>query len=163
MSIAGFGGHNTKINHRVTVKWNVIDDKGTAQSFVIPNTYYSPEGKYRILSLQHWEKTQKINEGQHKNPHAITNDQHVTLMWNMNNNQLTVPLNKTSNVGILQGVTNDNPKHDLSKILVNKGQERFIACPTVQLDEDEEDSFLHQDKITSTDWKPNFGNTVQQV
>ena len=61
-SIKGFGGarhHGTIMVG--TLRWKWCDDEGKVHKFTIPNSYYVPDGKTRLLSPQHWAKTQKDN------------------------------------------------------------------------------------------------------
>ena len=56
--IRGFGGtrhFNVQIG---TLRWHWEDDKGKIHKFIIPKSYYIPEGGVRLLSPQHWAQTQ---------------------------------------------------------------------------------------------------------
>jgi hypothetical protein len=57
--VKGFGGsHTTNINVG-TLKWSWEDNQGVVTTFRIPNLYYVPEGKVRLLSPQEqWAQTQ---------------------------------------------------------------------------------------------------------
>ena len=77
-----------------------MDDSGNEFKFTIPNSFYVPSGGVRLLSPQHWAKTQR---GLKKNGrHGIlsqTTSNEITLMSNERKNKPTVPLSKESNVG----------------------------------------------------------------
>ena len=99
-SIKGFGGTRTNNVKIGTLVWRWMDDNGKEFKFHIPNSYYVPSGGVRLLSPQHWAKTQ---QGSKKDGyHGVlsqTTSKDVTLMWNNRRNKLTVPLSKESNVG----------------------------------------------------------------
>ncbi len=56
--VKGFGGLHTTNIKVGTLKWSWEDDQGVVTTFRIPNSYYVPEGKVRLLSPQHWVQTQ---------------------------------------------------------------------------------------------------------
>ena len=99
-SIKGFGGTWTKDVKIGTLLWRWMDDNEKEFKFHIPNSYYVPSGGVRLLSPQHWAKTQ---QGSKKDGyHGIlsqTTSRDITLMWNNRQNRLTVPLSKENNVG----------------------------------------------------------------
>ena len=97
--IKGFGGSRTTGIKIGTLRWTWLDDAGLEHTFKIPNSYYVPSGKVRLLSPQHWAK--------HCGPKTRTNTRgtcsqttstDVTLYWNQRQSQLTVPLSHESNV-----------------------------------------------------------------
>jgi hypothetical protein len=54
MTITGFGGSETRITHAGTIVWNIRDDDGINHEIHIPNSFYIPQSKHRLLSPQHW-------------------------------------------------------------------------------------------------------------
>ena len=98
--IKGFGGVNHTGNIMTgTLRWTWCDDLGRAHTFTIPNSYYVPDGKTRLLSPQHWAKSQKdkISWGTHES----TNGTECVLYWQQRQHQLTIPLDDRSNVATL--------------------------------------------------------------
>ena len=91
--IKGFGGATTGKVKIGTIVWNWCDDKGEKHRFKIPNSYYVPSGNVRLLSPQHWAKTQttKTTKG---GTGETTNRESTTLFWHEGKNKLTVPLGK---------------------------------------------------------------------
>ena len=57
--IKGFAGTRTTNVKKGTVLWKWEDDMGQVHEFLIPNSYYVPQGGCRLLSPQHWVKTQR--------------------------------------------------------------------------------------------------------
>ena len=55
-TIKGFGGSRTTGIKVGTLLWKWNDDNGKEHAFHIPNSYYVPDGKVRLLSPQHWAK-----------------------------------------------------------------------------------------------------------
>jgi hypothetical protein len=58
--VRGFGNTISRITHVGTIKWKIYDDDGRIHDIIIPNSYYVPTGKSRLLSPQHW--SQKVND-----------------------------------------------------------------------------------------------------
>ena len=102
-SIKGFGGHRTHNVKMGTLSWKWLDDNGKESKFQIPNSYFVPSGKVRLLSPQHWAKTQiKSGKSSHNGTISQTTAEDITLMWNDRKNKLSVPLSKESNVATFQ-------------------------------------------------------------
>ena len=49
-AIKGFGGTRTEGVQIGTLKWKWLDDDGKTHTFLIPKSYYVPQGKVRLLS-----------------------------------------------------------------------------------------------------------------
>ena len=99
--IKGFGGTKTTNVKVGTLSWTWNDDSGTPHKFIIPNSYYVPKGRVRLLSPQHWAKEQ--GKGIKEKNKAVgtlsqTTAKEVKLMWNERKNSLTVPLSPANNV-----------------------------------------------------------------
>ena len=56
--IKGFGGERVMEVYQGTIVWKWLDNEGIRHKFRIPSSYYVPKGKCRLLSPQHWAKTQ---------------------------------------------------------------------------------------------------------
>ena len=65
--------------------------------FLIPKSYYVPSGGVRLLSPQHWAKTQQKNKNG-KGAMSQTTSKDITLIWNEHKNKLVVPLSPENNV-----------------------------------------------------------------
>ena len=99
-TIKGFAGSKTTGIKTGTIKWSWLDDNGVEHTFNIPNSYYVPQGKVRLLSPQHWAKHNetKCKKTQYKGTLSQTTSEEVTLLWNNRKSRLTVPLAKENNV-----------------------------------------------------------------
>ena len=111
-SIKGFGGTRTSNIKIGTLAWKWEDDTGKTSRFLIPNSYYAPEGRVRLLSPQHWAQSQNTKRKKtdvHKYGCISQNTcDHITLMWDDRSLKLTVPLSKTSNVSTFHLATGYN-------------------------------------------------------
>ena len=100
-TIKGFAGSRTNNVKVGTLVWKWADDEGKVSKFIIPNSYYVPEGRVRLLSPQHWAKSQERRQRKKDRTYGIisqTNSENVTLMWNNRKSKLTVPLGEENNV-----------------------------------------------------------------
>ena len=111
-TIKGFGRSRTTGIKVGTLLWRWNDDEGKEHAFHIPESYYVPDGKVRLLSPQHWAKHQQKSYRKEKRYHGTlsqTTCEEVTLMWNDRKARLTVPLAKENNVAtfyLAPGFTN---------------------------------------------------------
>ena len=96
-AIKGFRGTRTEGVQIGTLKWKWLDDSGRAHTFLIPKSYYVPQGKVRLLSPQHWAQTRK-DFSPTQGTTSETTARHVILRWNQRQHTLTIPLGRTDNV-----------------------------------------------------------------
>jgi hypothetical protein len=80
-TIRGFAGSRTVNVSIGTLQWEWEDDKGTIHTFLIPNSYFVPDGKVRLLSPQHWSQTQTANKKKRENCGERTNGNGCELFW----------------------------------------------------------------------------------
>ena len=78
-TIKGFGGARTTNVMSGTLLWKWTDDNGKTHGFKIPNSYYVPEGACRLLSPQHWAKTQRDPDS--NGTGEFTNSKTCKLFW----------------------------------------------------------------------------------
>ena len=95
--IKGFGGTRTSNLKLGTLKWRWEDDEGITHKFLIPNSYYAPSGGVRLLSPQHWAKTQKDTKPTVGTGETTTHNQ-CKLFWNQGKHTLHIPMSKQTNV-----------------------------------------------------------------
>ena len=91
-NVKGFVNASQNLQYKGTVSWKIDDDNGLAHEIHIPNTYYSPKSKYRLLSPQHWSQTEREKYGMKHTAHCVTWDDKIELYWDHNNYKQTVPL-----------------------------------------------------------------------
>jgi hypothetical protein len=83
-----------------TIRWKWEDDQGRLHTFDIPNSFYIPDGKVRLLSPQHWAQSQSIRRnrklrtscGEH------TNGVECVLYWGDGEYKRHINLGKYDNV-----------------------------------------------------------------
>ena len=97
--VRGIKGH-AKATHRDTVKWHVEDDTGLVHVMVIRGAYLIPEAATRILSPQHLAQQADDHYPKEEGTGAITTSKTITLFWSQRRFTKTVPLDKTTNVGL---------------------------------------------------------------
>lgn len=97
-AIKGFGGATTRKLKIGMLRWMWADDDGKVHKFLIPNSYYVPHGKVRLLSPQHWAQAArdwKPRQGTGEQ----TDAENCTLYWSQKRYTKTIQLNrKGSNV-----------------------------------------------------------------
>ena len=75
------------------MKLPMEDDNSKVETFMIPNSYYVPDGDARLLSPQHWAKSMKAAQ---RPPQGIAPEQtfhdRVVLTWNKGHSIKTIPL-----------------------------------------------------------------------
>ena len=97
--VRGNKGH-AKATHCSTVKWHVEDDTGLVHVMVIRGAYLIPEAATRILSPQHLAQQADDHYPKEEGTGAITTSKTITLFWSQRQFTKTVPLDKTTNVGL---------------------------------------------------------------
>ena len=92
--IKGFGGTKICNVQKGTLVWRWMDNNGQVQKFTIPKSYYVPDGGMRLLSPQHWAKSQyeKGNRESRYGTLCQTTGDDITLYWDHKKKKLTVPL-----------------------------------------------------------------------
>ena len=95
-AIKGFGGAKTYEVWIGTIHWTWEDDQGQAHTMVIPNSYYVPEGRVRLLSPQHWAQTRKNSEKRGGAGETTTGTE-VVLFWNDRQARRTIPIDTAGN------------------------------------------------------------------
>jgi hypothetical protein len=97
--IRGFAGTKTTNVQMGTISWRIEDDSGKITTHIIPNSYYVPDGKVRLLSPQHWAKMLPLHRRPTKGiaPEMTFHDR-VELRWDGNQSMKTIFLDAQTNV-----------------------------------------------------------------
>ena len=98
-SIRSFGGTQTTRVKVGTIQWKWMDNDGRTHTFIIPNSFYVPEGGVRLLSPQHWARSttgSSLKRVEGAGSETLGNK--VTLFWGRRRYKLTVPLCRKTNV-----------------------------------------------------------------
>jgi hypothetical protein len=90
--VTGFAQTKTAITHIGTVKWNVTDNLGMHHDICIPNTYYVPNCKLRLLSPQHWAQEANDNKPLSDGTWCATYKDRVVMKWNQQRHTKTIAI-----------------------------------------------------------------------
>jgi hypothetical protein len=97
MRIRGFN-ENTTQTKVGSVSWRIHNVNGRIHCIQLPDTYYSPHAKSRLLSPQHWARMAKNGRGTKCTTYHDAN----ILEWDNQKFKRTIPINhNTRNVGII--------------------------------------------------------------
>ena len=153
--VKGFGGSRTTNIKTGTLKWSWEDDHGMVTTFRIPNSYYVPDGKVRLLSPQHWAQTQATNRKQRHHYGERTTSHQCVLFWNDGNSKRTVPLGRADNVvsfSLAPGYDNFEAFCSATDLL--DPSDGPIAFPSgiISDDDDDREDEVEPDDVSPTTW-----------
>ena len=145
-AIKGFGGERVTEVWIGTILWKICDNKGRVHRFKIPNSYYVPSGGCRLLSPQHWAKSQLgrgISKTHWDGYGETTTYNKCVLFWDRRQHHLDVTLGPTDNVAtfyLAPGFSQFEAYCKECKIDYDKLQEEPItALPSGVVSDDEID------------------------
>ena len=94
-----FGGHYVNDIQVGTIHWKVQSDDGTNHNFVIPNSYYVPQGGARLLSPQHWSKTRpRTDQVRGLLARSVVTGKGARLEWDSRKTGIKLQHDKSTNV-----------------------------------------------------------------
>jgi hypothetical protein len=85
-----------------TLQWTLTDDVGERHKFVVPDSFYIPQGGARLLSPQHWARAQTLETLRRRSAWCITYEDVISLHWNNGKNVRTITLDESSNVATIK-------------------------------------------------------------
>ena len=98
-----------------------------SHKILLPNSLYSTEAPFRLLSPQHWSQIAKDDLPQPKGTWCATYDDSMVLEWQQQKYFWTVPLDPGTNVATFRSAPGYNRfKAFMSKL--NKPYEDLIVC-----------------------------------
>lgn len=97
--IKGFGGTRTTNVYRGTAVLKIEDDEGKVHKDRLPNSYYVPGTKGRLLSPQHWSR--ELRKQKRKGVYERTEHDRIILYWE-DGSKKTVLLDPVTNVATFQ-------------------------------------------------------------
>ncbi len=152
--IQGFGGRrNFKIKKGTLVlKWE--DDEGKPHKFRIPDSYYVPAGKVKLLSPQHWIQALKKSDPK-CDAKCITDDKNVTLEWGKGKFRRTIPLGKRDNVATFNLVSGyDKYEEYYRRAMYNQTimDDEPLTVNEINIVEDEDDSEIEATEKRDNPW-----------
>src|SRR6056300_23197 len=152
-AIKGYGGVRYFDVWKGTICWKWADDDGILHRFLIPNSYCIPQGGCRLLSPQHFTKTQLKKSGVRdiqdlpqqikKGIGSNVGYDRTTIYWNNGRNALTVMHGSRDNVAtfyLAPGYKRFGLYCQECKINYDESQEEPIyALPAGIVSDDEDD------------------------
>ena len=90
-SLQGIGTQMTNLSMG-TLKWTFDDDDGRSHTFIIPKSIYAPQADRRLLSPQHWAKSQDDNKPKPNGTWCATYADSIVLHWKQGKFQRTCQL-----------------------------------------------------------------------
>jgi hypothetical protein len=97
-TLKGFGGTKMYRVKMGTLKWSWEDNNGRSHTFLIPDSYYVPDGKVRLLSPQQWAQSQSKNRRLRATCGERTDGNKCVLFWDNGNHNLHIELSRQSYV-----------------------------------------------------------------
>ncbi len=96
MEVEGIQG-GLSIKSTGTFKFHIKDDKGGVHLIKIPNSKHVPDLKVCLLLPHHWAQEAKDHYPGPKRTKMNTNDKALTLIWNQQKYQRTIPYHPLTN------------------------------------------------------------------
>ena len=117
--------------YKRTIVWKWIDDNGVQSKFRIPNSYYVPEGKSRLLSPQHWASTQPKDTIQNGKWHSTTHADKCVLHYGKS--KLTVSISKADNVATFYSTSGFNKIKEIQRQTLTTKRVQLMNHEEVEL------------------------------
>ena len=92
----------------------------------------------------------------------MTTKNNINISWS-HNFHLKIPLDINYNLGIIRHTTNKKPQHNLSKIIIHKHLEHFIANPSVKITDYEEDNYDDPEQEEGNMWYKHLTKNVLPI
>jgi hypothetical protein len=137
--VKGFAGTKTT-NVRVgMLRWSWEDELGRKHTFAIPNSYYVPDGRVRLLSPQHWSQTQTSGP-ERDQCGEYTNGRECVLFWGGGKHKMRIPVGKWDNVATFSLASGfDKFRAFCCEANLDETTRNVIAIPTGFVSEDDKD------------------------
>ena len=94
----GFNGPHQGTSQTGTIKWRWQDDGGSYHTFLIPDSLYVPDCQQRLLSPQHWARTQQTT---FPDAQEVTTASSCILSWSRGQFTKTLPMDPVTKVADL--------------------------------------------------------------
>jgi hypothetical protein len=145
--VRGFAGTKTTNVQIGTIQWRIEDDNGKVSTHTIPNSYYVPDGKVRLLSPQHWAKSLPHHRRPSKNvaPEMTFHDR-VELRWDKDVSKKTIMLDPNTTVATFPLAPNYKDFHSfcaMAEMNDDDDYDNHPMCTAVEVVSDSEDEEEH--------------------
>ena len=128
---------------------------GVIATFRIPNSYYVPDGKVRLLSPYNWAQAQATTKHQRRSYGEHTNGNECVLYWDNGSSKRTIELGRFNNVAtfsLAPGYEN-NQLFCCEAALDDQSDSNPIALPVGIISDDEHNA--DDDEVSETADEPN--------
>ncbi|KAI2499308.1 hypothetical protein MHU86_15152 [Fragilaria crotonensis] len=128
---------------------------GKKHTFTIPNSYYVPDGRVRLLSPQHWSQTQTTGPERDKCG-EYTNGRECVLFWGGGKYKIRIPLGKKDNVATFTMASGfEKFRAFCCEAELDESTRDVIAMPSGLVSDDEEDDEVEtgNDEMLTNAWK----------
>jgi len=153
--VKGFAGTRTTNVQVGTLRWSWEDELGRKHTFTIPNSYYVPDGRVRLLSPQHWSQTQTTGPERDKCG-EYTNGRECVLFWGGGKYKIRIPLGKKDNVATFTMASGfEKFRAFCCEAELDESTRDVIAMPSgfVSDDEDDDEVETGDDELLTNAWK----------
>ena len=128
MTLKGVGGR-IHVAAKGTLHLTFEDDKGETQCFQIADSYYVPDLKMTLLCPQQWAKQREQEFGMDDGAQFVTKGNYARFEWDKAYHTITVPMDATSNLPILNTIPTYHRSADLIANAATT-ESKPIACTT---------------------------------
>jgi GAG-pre-integrase domain len=97
VNVYGFADSKSQITHTGTIGWKISDDEGMDHDICVPNSYYVPGCRARLLSPQHWAQEVNDNFPSIDGTWCATFHDRVVISWQQRRFKKTILLDKSRN------------------------------------------------------------------
>ncbi|KAI2494626.1 hypothetical protein MHU86_19904 [Fragilaria crotonensis] len=153
--VKGFAGTRTTNVQVGTLRWSWEDELGRKHTFTIPNSYYVPDGRVRLLSPQHWSQTQTTGPERDKCG-EYTNGRECVLFWGGGKYKVDIPLGKNDNVATFTMASGfEKFRAFCCEAELDESTRDVIAMPSGLVSDDEEDDEVEtgNNEMLTNAWK----------
>ena len=153
--VKGFAGTRTMNVQVGTLRWSWEDELGKKHTFTIPNSYYVPDGRVRLLSPQHWSQTQTTGPERDKCG-EYTNGRECVLFWGGGKYKIRIPLGKKDNVATFTMASGfEKLRAFCCEAELDESTRDVIAMPSGFVSDDEDDDEVEKgdDDLRTSAWK----------
>ena len=148
--VKGISGMLDSKVYETTIKWDIEDDDGVAETEFIPKSFYIPNAPNSLLCPQHWARTRNNKPGQTK-ARCVTYGRSIILEWEGKRRTRSIPLNVTgSNVAMIKTAPGFSAYqsfcHECSTTPFEEDYHPVTALANV-IEDDEEETPLTADQL----------------
>ena len=175
--LKGINGNISEI-YRGTIRWYIPDDTGKVHEITLPDSFYIPKARSRLLSPQHWAQIARDHRPRRRGTWSGTYDDAIELYWQQRKYTLTVPLDpESTNTGTIFSAPGFESFHasctEIDEPIDGKKEKNAVAEPAQVIcydgnlvsdseDEEQDDQDGDSESIVSDDPVDNQPDTLER-